>query len=67
MQEVKLSEKVTGKIGYADGHVEVAVKLPWPIGVQTLRIEAEELDDAKRLIDSGIAHREKLFGAPKKK
>lgn len=67
MQEVKLSEKVTGKVGYADGHVEVAVKLGFPLGTHTLRIEAEELDDAKRLIDVGIAHRERLFGAPKKK
>jgi hypothetical protein len=67
MQEVKLSSKVTGKLGYADGHVEVIVQLPWPLGKQTLRIEAEELDDAKLLIDAGIAHREKLFGAPKKK
>jgi hypothetical protein len=59
-QEIKLSEKVTGKVGFPDGHMEVAVKLPWPIGSQTLRIEADELDDAKRLIDAAVECRDRL-------
>lgn len=66
-KEIKLSDKVSGIIGFPDGHVEVAVKLPWPLGSTSLRIEAGELDDAQTFINAGIAHREKVFGPPKKK
>jgi len=60
-REIKLSDKVSGIIGFPDGHVEVAVKLPWPLGSTTLRIEANELDDAKTFIDAGISHRASLM------
>lgn len=66
-REIRLSEKVVGRVGFPDGHLEVAITLPWPLGTQTLRIEAEELDDAQKLIDEAVKFRDKLFGAARKK
>ena len=60
-KEIRFSEKTSGLIGYADGHAEVAVKLPWPLGTTTLRIEPNELDDAKLFIDQAIAHRNAIL------
>jgi len=63
-KEIKFSEKTSGLIGYSDGHAEVAVKLPWPLGSTSLRIEPAELDDAKHFIDAAIAHRNALGLGP---
>ncbi|MGH7260794.1 MAG: hypothetical protein ACREI9_08950 [Nitrospiraceae bacterium] len=59
---IKFSEKTSGLVGYPDGHAEVAVTLPWPLGTHSLRIEANELDDAKRFIDEAVAHRNAVLG-----
>lgn len=55
----KLSEKVTGYI-HRDGHVEIGVKLPWPIGEQMLRLEADELDLALAFLREAIVYRDSL-------
>jgi len=65
-EEIRLSPNVVGKVGYSDGHVEVAVTLPWPLGTHSLVIQAHELDDAARFIKKGLSFREKLFGAPRR-
>lgn len=60
-QEIRFSDKTSGLVGYPDGHAEVKVSLPWPLGSTTMRIEASELDDAKKFIDAAIAHRNAIF------
>lgn len=63
-QKIKFSEKTTGIVGFPDAHAEVAVSLPWPLGTHSLRIEPNELDDAKQFIDAAIAHRNALGLGP---
>lgn len=60
-QEIRFSDKTSGLVGYPDGHAEVKVSLPWPLGSTTMRIEANELDDAKTFIDTAIRHRNALM------
>lgn len=66
VREIKLSPKVTGKVGFPDGHIEVAVTLPWPLGTHTLRIEAGEIDAAEQFITEGRRIRDALFGSARR-
>ena len=64
-KEIRFSEKTSGLVGYPDGHAEVKVTLPWPLGSTTMRIEANELDSAKQFIDTAIANRNALGLGPR--
>jgi hypothetical protein len=64
-KEIRFSDKTSGLVGYADGHAEVKVTLPWPLGSTTMRIEANELDAAKQFIDTAIVHRNSVGLGPR--
>ena len=57
--EEKLSEKVTGKI-FRDGHVEIVVKLPWPLGSTSLTIERDEIPKASKFLAKADKYRKSL-------
>ena len=50
IEKRKISENLEASFGYGDGHIEVGLKLPWPLGTYTTKIDMEELDIAFRAI-----------------
>lgn len=62
ISEYTLSKKVNGRIGYADGHVELIVKVPI-IGSVTLVLPAEDIGDCEKFLRLAKEHVEQLARA----
>lgn len=53
--EMKISEKITAKVGFPDGHVEVGLKVPIA-GRVWVRIESQELFRVGDVLSQAFDH-----------
>lgn len=54
-KEFQISKKVSAKVGFKDGHVEIGVRVGFPIGTVSLRIDATEVGEVDKVIEAAKA------------